>query len=149
MALTINVVGSTKIDETSGLQDNDIPLASVPINVATAFANAGVTLSSADQIAGGGGNDLTLSDVAGTFGGFGFRDENGGTLNGDTSDLFTLEGKEIFLYVDPNNDNVVIGREGNGSTADPNGDIVFAIYLEETGNPISGGRFWTALFEPL
>lgn len=51
---------------------------------------------------------------------------------------------------DPDNDNVVYGVEGSdAATADPEGDIVFVIYLEETGNPVSGGTFWTVLFEPL
>ncbi|MDX8491863.1 DUF5801 repeats-in-toxin domain-containing protein [Mesorhizobium sp. VK22B] len=153
MALTINVFGSTKIDETTGLQDNDVALASVPSNVSTAFSNAGVTLASAIQIAGGGGDDLSVTPDSGfTVNGLGFVDATNGALDGDASGLFTLEGREIFLYASPNDDNVVLGREGTaGGLADPNGALVFAIYVEETttNSLITGGKFWTVLFEPL
>ncbi|SFP77541.1 hypothetical protein SAMN03159463_04855, partial [Mesorhizobium sp. NFR06] len=153
MALTINVFGSTKIDETTGLQDNDVALADVPSNVSTAFSNAGVNLASAIQIAGGGTDDLTVTPDSGfTVNGLGFVDETNGALDGDASGLLTLEGRQIFLYADPNNDNVVLGREGTvGGLADPSGAIVFAVYLEETttNSLITGGKFWTVLFEPL
>ncbi|MBM2714669.1 hypothetical protein JQK88_26280, partial [Mesorhizobium caraganae] len=153
MALTINVFGSTKIDETTGLQDNDVALADVPSNVSTAFTNAGLNLGSAIQIAGGGGDDLSVTPDSGfTVNGLGFVDATNGALDGDASGLFTLEGRQIFLYTDPNNDNVVLGREGTvGGVANPTGDIVFAVYLEETttNSLITGGKFWTVLFEPL
>src|SRR5215510_14960788 len=134
MALTINVIGSTKIDETAGLQDNDVALGSVPSNVSTAFSNAGVILSNPIQVAGGGGNDVTVTpDTGFTVNGLGFVDPTNGALDGDASGLFTLEGRQIFLYADPNNDNVVLGREGTvGGVADPTGALVFAVYLEET-----------------
>src|SRR5262245_6141250 len=162
-ALTINVVGTTQIDETSGLQGDDVQYLGVhqndgvPDNVEDAFSAAGVTLATAIQVAGGDNkppgnpNDLTVTGLIGTFSGFGFTDANGNALDGDGSGLFTLENKQIFLYVSPTNDNIVLGREGtNGTTANPSGDIVFSVYLEETGTPSSpAGRFWTALFEPL
>ncbi|AHY52576.1 hypothetical protein [Bradyrhizobium japonicum] len=153
MALTINVIGSTRIDESAGLTDNDIALGSVPSNVSTAFSNAGVNLATAIEVAGGGGNDVTVTpDTGFTVNGLGFVDATNGVLNGDASGLFTLEGRQIFLYVDSSNDNIVLGREGTaGGLADPSGAIVFAIYLEETttNSLVTGGKFWTALFEPL
>jgi hypothetical protein len=153
MPLTINVFGSTKIDETTGLQDDDVALNTVPSNVSTAFSNAGVNLANAIQVAGGGGNDLTVTpDTGFTVNGLGFVDPSGGALDGDASGLFTLEGRQIFLYADPNNDNVVLGREGTlAGVADPSGAIVLAVYVEETttNSLITGGKFWTALFEPL
>ncbi|RVC68565.1 MAG: hypothetical protein EOS81_01295 [Mesorhizobium sp.] len=153
MALTINVFGSTKIDETASPQDSDIALVDVPSNVSTAFSNAGANLANAIQVAGGGGDDLSVTPDSGfTVNGLGFVDPTNGALNGDASGLFTLEGREIFLYADPNNDNVVLGREGTvGGVADPSGAIVFAIYVEETttNSLITGGKFWIALFEPL
>ncbi|TIQ33457.1 MAG: hypothetical protein E5X48_23520 [Mesorhizobium sp.] len=156
MALTINVFGSTKIDETTGLQDGDIALADVPSNVSTAFSNAGADLANAIQVAGGGGDDLSVTPDSGfAVNGLGFVDPSGGALDGDASGLFTLEGRQIFLYADPNNDNVVLGREGTivggVDVADPSGAIVFAVYVEETttNSLITGGKFWTALFEPL
>jgi hypothetical protein len=150
MALIINVSGSTKIDETTGLNDDDV--ASLPSNVSTAFSNAGVNLALAIQFAGGGGDDVTVTPDSGfTVNGLGFVDATNGALDGDASGLFTLENRQIFLYA-ANNDNVVLGREGTlAGVADPAGTIVFAIYLEETttGSLITGGKFWTALFEPL
>ena len=153
MALTINVFGSTKIDETTGLQDDDVALGNVPSNVSTAFSNAGVNLANAIQVAGGGGDDLTVTPDSGfNVNGLGFVDPSGGALDGDASGLFTLDGRQIFLYADPNNDNVVLGLEGTvGGVADPSGAIVLAVYVEETttNSLITGGKFWTALFEPL
>ena len=70
----------------------------------------------------------------------------GDPLDGDDSGLLTLDGNGIFLYTDTNN-NIVLGREGAGTTADPNGDIVFGLYIEETTDPvtseITGGKIWT------
>src|SRR5262249_50808510 len=114
-ALTINVVGTTRIDETIGLQDDDVQYLGfhqndgVPDNVEDAFSAAGVTLASAIQVAGGDNkvgnpNDLTVTGLIGTFSGFSFTDANGGALDGDGSGLFTLENKQIFLYVSPTND---------------------------------------------
>src|SRR5262245_16966029 len=153
MAIVINIFGSTKIDETAGLQDDDVLLANVPQNVQTAFSAAGASLASAIQVAGGGGNDLTVTPDSGfTVNGLGFVDPTNGALNGDPSGLFTLEGRGSLLCADPSNDNVVLGREGTvGGVADSGGAIVFAVYLEETttNSLITGGKFWTALFEPL
>ena len=50
MALTINVVGTTELDESLGLQRDDILLADVPASVVSAFTDAGVLLADAIQI---------------------------------------------------------------------------------------------------
>src|SRR5262245_52766658 len=101
MALTISVFGSTKIDETPPLGFNDDAqddnVSSLPSDVASAFTAAGLNLASAIQFAGGAGaGGVTLSGATGAVTGLGFTDSSGGTLNGDASGLFTLDGKQIF-----------------------------------------------------
>ena len=76
--------------------------------------------------------------------------EDGAGLAGIDSGLYTLDGNSIFLYI--NSDGIVVGREGIGGVADPGGDIVLAVYLEEdpASTPeLREGRVWTVLFEPL
>ncbi|RNF33909.1 DUF5801 repeats-in-toxin domain-containing protein [Paracoccus methylarcula] len=149
MALDIIVNSGTYIDETAGLQADggkeDIAFSDVPLAVRDAFTAAGADLSGALEIAGGGGNDLTISD--GVADDLSFVDANGDPLDGVASGIFTHDGDQIFLY--SSGDDVILGRRGDGNTADPDGDPVFSIYLEETGFPIDGARFWIGLFEPL
>ncbi|PMY59417.1 hypothetical protein C1Y31_31915, partial [Pseudomonas sp. FW305-25] len=42
------------------------------------------------------------------------------------------------------NNNILLGRAGG-----PDGAIVFAAYIEETGSPLSGGKIWTVEYQPL
>jgi hypothetical protein len=72
-----------------------------------------------------------------------FTDANGDPLDGDPSGLFTVAGNQIFLYTDTEN-NIVLLREGTGNTANPAGDVVAAIVMEETA---TGVKFWTVQFE--
>ena len=159
---TITITDTTAIDE-SGLDQKD-DVGSFPSDVAAAIQNAlntldpldPVQLSSAIELAGDGGdpadiNDVTVSD--GTVDGLSLTNADGTPLVGVATGILTLDinNNEIFLYTDGTDDNVVLGLEGNGNTADPTGDVVFAIYLEEifTDGVITGGEFWMALFEPL
>ncbi|WP_192245162.1 hypothetical protein [Mesorhizobium silamurunense] len=164
MAVTINVVGTTSIDETPDLQQDDISLSYFQTNHASALAaiNAALaadtlTVADAIEIAGDENVDITLTNATSPVQGLGFvaLDSNGqnpAPVDGLDSGQQTLDGNEIFLYTDPNNDNVLLGREGSGTTADSGGQIVFAVYLEEVtdqNNVITGGQLWTVLFEPL
>ncbi|ARP68202.1 hypothetical protein A9K65_032840 (plasmid) [Mesorhizobium sp. WSM1497] len=165
MAVTINVLGTTSIDETPGLQQDDITLLSFQTNHASALAAINAALASdsltvdadAIQIAGDEDVDITLTNATSPVQGLGFvtLDSNGqnpAPVDGLDSGQRTLDGNEIFLYTDPDNDNVLLGREGSGTTADAGGQIVFAVYLEEVtdqNNVITGGQLWTVLFEPL
>ncbi|MER9654271.1 hypothetical protein NKJ26_12245 [Mesorhizobium sp. M0152] len=164
MAVTINVLGTTSIDETPGLQQDDIDLSSFQTNHASALAaiNAALaadtlTVANAIQIAGDEDVDITLTNATSPVQGLGFvtLDSNGqnpAPVDGLDSGQQTLDGNEIFLYADPDNDNIILGREGSGTTADSSGKIVFAVYLEEVtdqNNVITGGQLWTVLFEPL
>ncbi|CDX39605.1 conserved hypothetical protein [Mesorhizobium plurifarium] len=164
MAVTINVVGTTSIDETPDLQQDDISLTSFQTNHASALAaiNAALaadtlTVADAIEIAGDDTVDITLTNATSPVQGLGFvaldsNGQNAAPVDGLDSGQQTLDGNEIFLYTDPNNDNVLLGREGSGTTADSGGQIVFAVYLEEVtnqNNVITGGQLWTVLFEPL
>lgn len=164
MAVTINVLGTTSIDETPDLQKDDISLNSFQTNHQSAFdaINAALaadtlTVGDAIEIAGDEDVDITLTNATSPVQGLGFvtLDSNGqnpAPVNGLDSGQQTLDGNEIFLYTDPDNDNVLLGREGSGTTADADGQIVFAVYLEEVtdqNNVITGGQLWTVLFEPL
>ena len=88
------------------------------------------------------GNVISISGVTGAIGNIAFTDANGGALDGDSSGLFTNDGEEIFLFTDTVNDNIVLGKTAAGV-------IAFAVFLEETGSPISGGKFWSIQYEAL
>ncbi|TIO46865.1 MAG: hypothetical protein E5Y00_32615, partial [Mesorhizobium sp.] len=134
MAVTINVVGTTSIDETPDLQKDDISLASFQTNHASALAaiNAALTadnLTVADdaiEIAGDNSVDITLTNATSPVQSLGFvtLDSNGqnpAPVDGLDSGQQTLDGDGIFLYTDPDNDNVLLGRAGSGTDADPDG----------------------------
>jgi VCBS repeat-containing protein len=93
-----------------------------------------------------------------------FVGSNGQPLSGLNSKLNTraitsdVSGFPIFLYTDPTNDNIVLGRAGTssggpdgGPAPDPVGKIVFAAYIEETisGGKVVGGKIWTIQFTAL
>ena len=164
MAVMINLVDTTAIDETTGLQQDDIGLTDFKTNHASAAAALDaallgdtLTVDDAIQIAGDSSADLTLSPLTDTVDALGFvaldsNGENPTAVDGLDSGRMTLDGNEIFLYADPNNDNVIIGREGSGTTADPDGAPVLAVYLEEqtnTSGQITGATYWMVLLEPL
>jgi T1SS-143 domain-containing protein len=80
-------------------------------------------------------------------------DANGDSLNGEPSSVYTLDGNQVFLFTDTDN-NIVLGVEGVGDTppADStSGDIVFAVYLEEvldsTTGEITAGILWVVQYE--
>lgn len=55
---------------------------------------------------------------------------NGLAFAGADSGLHaTATGNEIFLFTEGN---LVVGREGNGTTANPNGTVAFALFLDST-----------------
>ena len=51
--------------------------------------------------------------------------------------LFDLDDNPIYLYVDPLDDNIVYGVTGFDDTTGT-GDIVFAVYLEDTHDTVTG-----------
>ncbi|MBR1179310.1 hypothetical protein JQ617_35470 [Bradyrhizobium sp. KB893862 SZCCT0404] len=138
MALTVTLTGTTVIlDETAGLQNNDTNTA-LPSEFSTRLA---ALLAPATEInhAVSNGDVITISGVTGSVGNVAFTDGSGGALDGDTSGLFTNDGEEIFLFTDPVNDNIVLGKTAAGV-------IAFAVYLEQTA---TGGKIWSVQYEAL
>jgi len=138
MALTVTLTGTTVIlDETAGLQNNDTNTA-LPSEFSTRLA---ALLAPATEInhAVSSGDVITISGVTGSVGNVAFTDGSGGALDGDTSGLFTNDGEEIFLFTDPVNDNIVLGKTAAGV-------IAFAVYLEQTA---TGGKIWSVQYEAL
>ncbi|AZC38069.1 DUF5801 repeats-in-toxin domain-containing protein [Pseudomonas chlororaphis] len=151
------------LDETAGLQnaatsapaedanDNDILLTALPSAFAArltalgAGTATGAALSGYNGAAGNtGSNAFTLNPApGGVITDVSFTDSLGAPLNGLDSGLDTLDGVDILLYTDTNN-NIALGRAGG-----PGGAIVFAAYIEETGSPLSGGKIWTVEYQPL
>ena len=60
---------------------------------------------------------------------YALTDLGGRAFNGKDSGLkATVSGNEIFLYTTA--DGLVVGREGTSAVANPDGKVVFALYLE-------------------
>jgi hypothetical protein len=152
------------LDETSGLQnatatpdptgdadDNDILLAALPSAFATRLTALGAGTATDAALSGytgalgdTGSNAFTLNLAPGAINvDISFTDSFGAALNGLDSGLDTLDGIDILLYTDTDN-NILLGRAGG-----PDGAIVFAAYIEETGSPLSGGKIWTVEYQPL
>ncbi|AZD67749.1 T1SS-143 domain-containing protein [Pseudomonas chlororaphis] len=152
------------LDETAGLQnatatpapagdadDNDILLAALPSAFATRLTalGAGTAMDAAlsgytGAVGDTGSNAFTLNLAPDAINvDVGFTDSLGAPLDGLDSGLDTLDGTSILLYTDTDN-NILLGRAGG-----PDGAIVFAAYIEETGSPLSGGKIWTVEYQPL
>ncbi|MGY4817743.1 T1SS-143 repeat domain-containing protein [Pseudomonas chlororaphis subsp. piscium] len=155
---------SVTLDETTGLQnftatpspagdadDNDILFSSLPSAFATRLTalGAGTAMDAAlsgytGAVGDTGSNAFTLNLTPGiNVIDIKFTDSLGAPLNGLDSGMETLDGTDILLYTDSNN-NILVGRAGG-----PAGAIVFAAYIEETGSPVSGGKIWTVEYQPL
>ena len=142
MALTVTLTGTTVIlDETPGLQNDDTS-ASLPVAFSSRLTALGADPATAINHAVSSGNVFSISGTTGTVGNISFTDANGGVLDGDPSGLSTNDGEAISLFTDTANDNIVLGKTAAGA-------IVFAIYIEETGTPVSGGKFWSIQYEAL
>ena len=142
MALTVTPTGTTvTLDETAGLQNDDTNVA-LPAAFSSRLTALGADPATAINQAVSNGNVISISGVTGTITNLAFTDANGGALDGDSSGLFTNDGEEIFLFTDTVNDNIVLGKTAAGA-------IAFAVFLEETGSPVSGGKFWSIEFEAL
>ncbi|VVP96292.1 hypothetical protein PS938_02053 [Pseudomonas fluorescens] len=149
------------LDETAGLQnaaatptpagdadDNDILVASLPSTFTTRLAALGAGTATGAALSGytgavgdTGSNAFTITaDPGASITDISFVGISGAPLNGVDSGLDTLDGIDILLYTDTNN-NIVLGRAGSST-----GAIVFAAYIEESG---SGGKIWTVEYQPL
>ncbi|MET3841819.1 DUF5801 repeats-in-toxin domain-containing protein [Bradyrhizobium sp. OAE829] len=142
MALSVTLTGTTvTLDETTGLQNDDTNTA-LPSAFSTRLTALGASPATAINQAASTGNVFSIGGVTGAVGNISFTDANGGALDGDSSGLFTNDGEAILLFTDTANDNIVLGKTAAGA-------IAFAVYLEETGSPVSGGKFWSIQYEAL
>ncbi|KPU57278.1 hypothetical protein AN403_2457 [Pseudomonas fluorescens] len=96
-------------------------------------SNTGLNAFTIAPSAGGAITDIRFTKADGTL------------LDGVDSGRKTADGVSIYLYTDTENNNVLLGRAGPGSS----GAIVFAAYIEEIGTPVTGGKIWTVLYQPL
>lgn len=156
LQVTTNDVDTT-LDESAGLQnftssssagdkdDNDILVSSLPSTFSGRLGVLGANTSSAIGAAlsgytgAAGDTGSNVISVTGSTGAtitdLDFVGSTGNPLSGVDSGLDTVNGTSILLYTDTANNNIVLGRAG---AAD--GQIVFALYLEETGSPVSGAK---------
>ena len=185
MAFTLS--GSLAIDESSGTQNqtdggsdstgNDVAgglgtlITAVPqfdalleqvVGPNVEPTNVAVSNATADNSTGAS----LLTNLGDNVTNISFTNAAGTALTGDDSHLTTTDGTKVYLYsysgadlpgVDENN--VVFGRKAFADgTADPNGDIVFAAYLQPTGagdvaltsdSGASGAKVWLVEYESL
>ncbi|MCQ4348755.1 DUF5801 domain-containing protein, partial [Pseudomonas stutzeri] len=178
MTTIISTGVEVTLDESAGLQnlaatptpdgdkdDNDILATSMPLAFSTRLSGlgAGTPMQAAlsgytGAVGNTGSNAFTITPApGGSITDISFVGSGGAALNGLDSGLYTLDGTKIFLYTDTSNNNILLGRVGSeGATdapdddvANPSGAIVFAAYIEETGTPVTGGKIWTVLYQPL
>ncbi len=166
---------TTTHDESDGLQnafvtptpagdadDNDIDVALLPsefssrliaLNMDPTTEALGAALSGYTGGADEGDAIFTVTATdGGEITGILFADANGAPIVGVNTVTQTLDGNNIFLYSDSENDNIILGREGNGTNPDPDGDIVFAAYIEEiVSEPgqVIDGKLWVVQYEPI
>jgi hypothetical protein len=139
-------------DETAGLQnsvetpsipgdanDNDVAVSALPSAFSTRLTALGFNPAGAIGAAASNGNVITINGTGITD--IAFTDANGDPLVNVDSGLKTTDGQEVFLFTDTNN-NIALGKTSSGA-------IVLAVYLEETGTPVSGGKFWTVQYQSL
>ena len=155
--MTITINGNFVLDQTTGLQTgattdtgSDVTLGSLPSAFSSRLSTLGFSTTFASTVGVGKSADDFIAVTGGaTVTSLSLLDINGSALNGDASNLFTLEGKQVYLYLDATNPNIVLGREGSSaSTANASGDIVLAIYLEPNAG-LTQARMWSILSEPL
>ena len=159
MTIELNPGVTVTLDETDGLQnltatpapagdadDNDILLASLPLlfsgrltELAAGSAMEAALSGYTGELGNTGSDAFTITAAPGaSITDVSFVGSDGAALDGTQSGLFTLDGTEILLYTDSDNNNILLGKAGSS--------IVFAAYIEETS---TGGKIWTVLYQPL
>lgn len=153
--MTISITGNLVIDEAIGLQtdDDDNDVASLSLNATLAAFLASLTTASATGFPqyAARTNLISNSDPVQDYKLVANSNGDSFPAGGVNSGLTDLDGNVIFLF-GGSDDNVVIGRVGNGTTADPLGEVAFAIILNETkdGNGVvTAVSLSVAQYEPL
>ena len=144
MSIVLNPV-LTSIDESSGLQKDDtsdsLPSALDAWVIGYAETPHEVARSSGDVISIDSENFQNLA----------FVDASGDPLDGVASGLQTLDGKNILLYTDPSDDNIVIGYVDDDDDGVGDGTVAFVVYAEETmtDGAVTGAGLWVVAYMPL
>lgn len=163
--MTINVTTQDLlIDETKGLQDDDVASSNLQAANPTVYAHlvtdndfprstAGAMTSpeiayQSDFIrftpSGGTSiNDMILAqDAAGTpF----------STATGVDSGVSTVAGDKIWLFADSTSANILLGRIGTDAASSATGDVAFSLWLDEASDHLSAGLYmvqYAALTHP-
>lgn len=163
--MTINIATNDLIiDETLGLQDDDIAASTLQAANATVYAHlitdndfprstAGAMTAPEIAFQGdfisftpSGGASITDMMLAQDASGTPFN-----TTLGVDSGVSTVEGEKIWLFSDATNPNILLGRIGVDASASATGDVAFALWLDEATDHQSAGLYmvqYAALYHP-
>lgn len=163
MALTFTTQ-SIVLDETVGLTDNDIALAQLLAADPALYAH----LITSNDFPKASAGDFVDPEVAWQQSFIDVSVPSGTTLNdisfaqnasglafsttlGVASGMKTVAGDDVWLFADPTNENILLGRIGTDATSAASGDVAVAIVLEESADHASAGLYmvqYAALYNP-
>lgn len=155
---------SIVIDESFDLTDNDISLAQFATDEPALYAH----LITSNDFPKSNAGDLPDPEIAWqsdflsvtvpvgtTLNDITFAQNSAGlafsTTLGVASGMKTVDGSDIWLFADPSNENVLLGRVGADGTVAASGDVAFAIVLDEAADHSSAGLYivqYAALYNP-
>ncbi|MGX8014125.1 beta strand repeat-containing protein [Mesorhizobium sp. ORM8.1] len=156
--MALDITGNVIEDENLGLTnlatDNDDP-ANPDDNVTLTTFNNTISSSLADELTAlgiypdtstGSGTTQAIgisgdTIVSTTDQNLKLTNSTGGALNGVDTGFKAIDGNEIFLYSDPSNPDIVLGRETNST-----GTVAFALLLQPTSG---GATIWVVQYEAL
>ncbi|TPK99218.1 hypothetical protein FJ934_01850 [Mesorhizobium sp. B2-4-12] len=156
--MSITIFGKVIEDENLGLttlatdsdatdSDDNVTLSTFQTNISSSLGDRltalgiypDTTTASGTTKAIGISEDTTI--VSTTDQNLKFTDSSGLALNGVDTGFKAIDGKEIFLYSDSSNPDIVLGRELNST-----GTVAFALLLQPTSN---GATIWVVQYEAL
>lgn len=155
---------SIVIDESFDLTDNDISLAQFATDEPALYAH----LITSNDFPKSNAGDLSDPEIAWqsdflnvtvpvgtTLNDITFAQNSAGlafsTTLGVASGIKTVDGSDIWLFADPSNENILLGRIGADGTLAASGDVAFAIVLDEAADHSSAGLYivqYAALYNP-
>ncbi|WP_167529305.1 hypothetical protein, partial [Bradyrhizobium macuxiense] len=159
--MSLTITGKVIEDENLGLttlatdndatdSDNNVVLSSFQTSITTA-SSLGAELKTLGiypdtSTSAGNGTTKTIgiaenAIVTTTDQNLKFTTSSGGALSGVDTGFKAIDGNEIFLYSDPSNPDIVLGRETNST-----GTVAFALLLQPTSG---GATIWIVQYEAL
>ena len=155
---------SIVLDETIGLTDNDIALSTLMAEDPALYAH----LITSNDFPKASAGDLMDPEVAWQQNFISVTVPSGTTLNdisfaqnaaglafsttlGVASSIKTIAGDDIWLFVDPLNENILLGRIGTDATSAASGAVAIAIVLDEAADHTHAGLYivqYAALYNP-